>query len=706
MDQNGENSTIRLPVNLDPTAEEFRPRTQQQQQPQPITLIQPHIYYPYPSLPPPPPPLYPSPQLPMSYYDGSNSSSSVGGGGVCYHQPSSQSTTAYVSQNGVTPLSASPTRSLLLTTVPIEVTEESIKNELQIFGEIRAIQLERLRGEGLVIVHFYDLRHAETALMEIREQHMQQQNRLRQHYNMLLTMRPMMVPIPFPFPIPPSFNRGLISGKTIWAQFVFPVGVPVVDAHNQGTIVLFNLDSSVSASMLKEIFQTYGVVKEVRETPMKKHQRFVEYFDIRAADRAIKAMDGKEINGKKVLIEFSRPGGHRRFLHTPTPTNTISTARNNNNNSLHSSPFPPPTPSSSLLSASKSFSRSISDVSSNSSSQNKKTNSPNINRRTSMGQKGSTSLSVSNGSGSEKSFKSGSSSVVKNPKKNSNNNSKKGVSSTKEQQSSRNKSVKGRHRMFDSQFLIKEEVGSNCQRDTRTTVMIKNIPNKYSQKLLLNMLDNHCINCNAHITDNQPLSSYDFVYLPIDFNNKCNVGYGFVNMTSPEATLRLYKGFNKQHWEVFNSRKICEVSYARLQGLEALKDHFKNSKFACETDDYLPVLFSPPRDGKQLSEPMPVGGYTNDTINKNLQPLDDLLDNSNESKDEQEEWVHGDLDHGGDDEDGHSDEAIFTCESSSSSKSTITSVEATSPQNVCLLSSELKNVLSSLSCSEVSLADY
>lgn len=53
-----------------------------------------------------------------------------------------------------------------------------------------------------------------------------------------------------------------------------------------------------------------------------------------------------------------------------------------------------------------------------------------------------------------------------------------------------------------------------------------------SQKLLLNMLDNHCIHCNEQIVANgggddgdddeqqpqkQPFSSYDFVYLPIDF---------------------------------------------------------------------------------------------------------------------------------------------------------------------------------------------
>lgn len=56
------------------------------------------------------------------------------------------------------------------------------------------------------------------------------------------------------------------------------------------------------------------------------------------------------------------------------------------------------------------------------------------------------------------------------------------------------------------------------------------------------------------------------------FSNKCNVGYGFVNMTSPEATWRLYKAFHLQPWEVFNSRKICEVTYARVQVLDFILD--------------------------------------------------------------------------------------------------------------------------------------
>lgn len=45
-----------------------------------------------------------------------------------------------------------------------------------------------------------------------------------------------------------------------------------------------------------------------------------------------------------------------------------------------------------------------------------------------------------------------------------------------------------------------------------------------------------------------------------------------------------------------------------MKGLEALKEHFKNSKFPCEMEHYLPVVFAPPRDGRQLTEPQPIVG--------------------------------------------------------------------------------------------------
>lgn len=47
--------------------------------------------------------------------------------------------------------------------------------------------------------------------------------------------------------------------------------------------------------------------------------------------------------------------------------------------------------------------------------------------------------------------------------------------------------------------------------------------------------------------------------------NRCNLGYAFVNFTSVQATMRLYRDFHLQQWEEFNSRKVCHVTYARVQ---------------------------------------------------------------------------------------------------------------------------------------------
>ncbi|XP_058099977.1 protein terminal ear1 homolog [Magnolia sinica] len=144
-----------------------------------------------------------------------------------------------------------------------------------------------------------------------------------------------------------------------------------------------------------------------------------------------------------------------------------------------------------------------------------------------------------------------------------------------------------------------EFVVSESEREKRTTVMIKNIPNRYSRSMLLELLDRHCAEENekAQMDSDPSLSEYDFVYLPIDFKNKCNLGYAFVNFTTTKAAARLYKSMNKFKWAVFDSRKICEIFYARIQGKDALVEHFQNSFFKCDSDEFLPVLLSPPRNG-------------------------------------------------------------------------------------------------------------
>lgn len=81
--------------------------------------------------------------------------------------------------------------------------------------------------------------------------------------------------------------------------------------------------------------------------------------------------------------------------------------------------------------------------------------------------------------------------------------------------------------------------------------MIKNIPNKYSLKLL------------ADEIDQEHADTYDFLYLPFDYNvisllsqNNCNVGYAFINFLNPSFIKHFYECFNEKKWSKFKSLKV------------------------------------------------------------------------------------------------------------------------------------------------------
>ncbi|XP_038683771.1 protein MEI2-like 1 isoform X2 [Tripterygium wilfordii] len=131
--------------------------------------------------------------------------------------------------------------------------------------------------------------------------------------------------------------------------------------------------------------------------------------------------------------------------------------------------------------------------------------------------------------------------------------------------------------------------------DCRTTLMIKNIPNKYTSKMLLTAIDEHC------------RGTYDFLYLPIDFKNKCNVGYAFINMIDPQQIIPFFQAFNGKKWEKFNSEKVASLAYARIQGKGALVAHFQNSSLMNEDKRCRPILFHTDGPNAGDQEPFPMG---------------------------------------------------------------------------------------------------
>ncbi|KMZ57106.1 Protein MEI2-like 4 [Zostera marina] len=151
-----------------------------------------------------------------------------------------------------------------------------------------------------------------------------------------------------------------------------------------------------------------------------------------------------------------------------------------------------------------------------------------------------------------------------------------------------------------NQTINKKRYGLDIDRiihgeDSRTTLMIKNIPNKYTSKMLLATIDE-----NHHGT-------YDFIYLPIDFKNKCNVGYAFINLIDPQHIIPFHKSFNGKKWEKFNSEKVALLAYARIQGKTALIAHFQNSSLLNEDKRCRPILFHSDGPNAGDQEPFPLG---------------------------------------------------------------------------------------------------
>lgn len=115
--------------------------------------------------------------------------------------------------------------------------------------------------------------------------------------------------------------------------------------------------------------------------------------------------------------------------------------------------------------------------------------------------------------------------------------------------------------------------------DVRTTIMLRNIPNKIDQVQL------------KEIIDQTSFGKYDFMYLRIDFANNCNVGYAFINFEDPFYIIDFVESKAGQRWNKYNSDKIAEVSYATIQGRDCLVQKFRNSSVMLEHHSFRPKIF-------------------------------------------------------------------------------------------------------------------
>ncbi|CAI8596504.1 unnamed protein product [Vicia faba] len=621
---------------------------------------------------------------------------------------------------GEHPYGEHPSRTLFVRNINSNVEDSELRTLFEQYGDIRTLYTA-CKHRGFVMISYYDIRAARTAMRALQ-------------------------------------NKPLRRRK-LDIHFSIPKDNPSEKDINQGTLVVFNLDPSVSNDDLRQIFGVYGEVKEIRETPHKRHHKFIEFYDVRAADAALKALNRCDIAGKRIKLEPSRPGGARRNLMQQLTQeleqDEVRTFRTQVGSPIASSPpgswaqFSSPVEPNPLGSYSKSpglghaspininhlsglaailsphaptspkiapigkdpgrvsnqmfassggsthgvaFQHSISfpeksvnasprpisafgESNSNSSSVGTLSGpqflwgsptpySENSNTSawssTSLGHPFASSGqrqgfpytghrnpflssqhhhhvgSAPSGLPLERNFKyfpespdtslmssigfgnlnHGDGNFMMNMGSRPSIGHGIGHSVTSSEIGSPNfgmMSVPGHGSLFIGNSLYAgpglssiegfAERGRNRRpdnnvnqieskklyqldldkiisgEDTRTTLMIKNIPNKYTSKMLLAAIDeNH-------------QGTYDFLYLPIDFKNKCNVGYAFINMVSPSHIVAFYKAFNGKKWEKFNSEKVASLAYARIQGKAALVMHFQNSSLMNEDKRCRPILF-------------------------------------------------------------------------------------------------------------------
>ncbi|KAK9108612.1 hypothetical protein Syun_024623 [Stephania yunnanensis] len=685
-------------------------------------------------------------------------------------------------QNGVIagehPYGEHPSRTLFVRNINSNVEDSELMALFQQYGDIRTLYTA-CKHRGFVMISYYDIRAARSAMRSLQNKPLRRR-KLDIHYSI-------------------------------------PKDNPSERDVNQGTLVVFNLDSSVSNDELCHIFGVYGEIKEIRETPHKRHHKFIEFYDVRAADAALRALNRTDIAGKRIKLEPSRPGGARRVMQQLSPeleqeesascqlegsppnlspsacldsvplgvmasdsmehgviqglkSAMRATINRFNENGLHhglSSSVPHNLPSPARI-ASVGHQSSFGDSShlmaqmgqmkygfqcapnfhpqslpeyhdslvngapysspgnmagnissgplegidkryihrvsadgqplefnedggfpisghhylwNNSASYHPHPpnsmvlpNSPSFvngvhahpaprlhglprapshmmnapfamhhhhvgsapainpslwDRRHAFaaespetsgfhpGSFGSVGLSASNlnhlglashnlfhhvgGNCMEPSL--GSPNIGLHspqqrfhmlPPRNQMIHMPNSFDSPNERMRSRRNEITSNQVDNKKQYELDIDRIVNGE-DTRTTLMIKNIPNKYTSKMLLAAIDeNH-------------RGTYDFIYLPIDFKNKCNVGYAFINMIDPRQIVPFYEAFNGKKWEKFNSEKVASLAYARIQGKAALVAHFQNSSLMNEDKRCRPILFHSDGPNAGDQEPFPMG---------------------------------------------------------------------------------------------------
>jgi RNA recognition motif-containing protein len=163
-------------------------------------------------------------------------------------------------------------RTISLSNINPVAKSDDIRLGFSRFGDIHTIDMSQIHL-GIALVQFYDIRAACRA----------------------------------------RTSKLTLNGRPISALFQLSADVPdPQNAPNNGTLVFFHLRPGVTDEMMEGELSRFGEIREIRSCPGKDDQRFVEFWDTRAAESALSELKGKKLFRSRITVGFSLPGGLRR----------------------------------------------------------------------------------------------------------------------------------------------------------------------------------------------------------------------------------------------------------------------------------------------------------------------------------------------------------------------------------------------------------
>lgn len=130
--------------------------------------------------------------------------------------------------------------------------------------------------------------------------------------------------------------------------------------------------------------------------------------------------------------------------------------------------------------------------------------------------------------------------------------------------------------------IVPENIRSG--EDTRTTIMVRNIPKTCSRDTFEEML-----------VRSDCAEACSFIYMPFDKRRDMHCGFAFVNLKTPGDVLRLFESMKNPVWKTLGGvhNALPAMSYARLQGHDELIKHFSLSAVMHDQDSSKrPIFFA------------------------------------------------------------------------------------------------------------------